>query len=342
MQFIRGLFQSNGNIDATEGSFAAKAPEEQIPEDMQLLDLPQELTISIGLFSENSRILETSIFFYKHRSEIVQPLFMEVYKTYLEAGILPLKIKEKFEAECDRIDYYTLLKELFSLLQREYKLELADVNFFASSFWREVQTQIQDSKDADLVFFWSLLCKSIPFLQTAEEVSALRALIQDDPFPIEAISDLKLTALSSSRQRRKGLPDEIKCFIQLEVLKIDGIGISRITESIVHLKKLQSLDLSYNNISDFPECITQVTTLKTLILSGNSISTVPDSIANLHNLEILVLSETNIVELPESLGLLKNLKELNLLGNQMRRIPDCVKNIPGLIIKLNSLDREGI
>ncbi|MFL0116880.1 COR domain-containing protein, partial [Tenacibaculum maritimum] len=74
--------------------------------------------------------------------------------------------------------------------------------------------------------------------------------------------------------------------------------IEKLPLEIGNLKKITTLDLSFNNISELPDEICELTELRTLNLSGN-----------------------NIIILPKSFSKLKKLKELNLSGNPIGGVP---------------------
>ncbi len=323
-----------------------KKDQVQTEKSLQLFNLPYELTLYIGSLSENPKLLETCTFFYKQRAEIVRPLFEEVLESYTKAQIFPEKIKEKYEKRTGTIDYYNLLKELFFQLKREYGLKVCDVNFMASSFWKELKSKILAIKDNDLLAFWQVMIPMLPCFEEYENAHDIRKCLSEYPFPLDFLCNVKLTVVTVCINNDRThnihilrLPDEIKYFERLECLVFNGIGIYSVSSSIVALKSLSYLDLSYNNLSEFPECITEILPLKKLELAGNEIKSIPESISKLCNLEILDLSYNDLTELPDSLSLLTNLKELNLLGNNIKKIPDSVNNIRGLIIKVNSLDR---
>ena len=71
--------------------------------------------------------------------------------------------------------------------------------------------------------------------------------------------------------------------------KIEWLGIEKIPESIGKLTNLQSLDLSYTQISELPESIGNLTSLQSLNLDSTQISVLPESIWNLTRLQDLNL-----------------------------------------------------
>lgn len=77
------------------------------------------------------------------------------------------------------------------------------------------------------------------------------------------------------------LPDGIFDFTNLVVLDAENIGLTRISEKIINLKKLTSLNLSFNKLIDFPIQINQLPSLKKVDLRNNRIVKLPKDIINI-------------------------------------------------------------
>lgn len=114
-----------------------------------------------------------------------------------------------------------------------------------------------------------------------------------------------------------------------------GIGLSGSVPdtTIGKLSKLQSLDLSSNNITGLPPDFWSLSSLKSLNLSFNQISgSLPNNIGNYGSLEILDLSENNLSqEIPEALSSLVSLRVLKLSNNRFEQ------SVPSGILKCHSL-----
>ncbi|MBD3211239.1 MAG: hypothetical protein GF311_01430 [Candidatus Lokiarchaeota archaeon] len=133
--------------------------------------------------------------------------------------------------------------------------------------------------------------------------------------------------------------------------------ICEIPDTIVHLKKLEILDLSNNYISQIPLLIkdlsylkylsfaenyldqsffdqsavlSQLSNLRYLNLSSNNLTSIPDIFGGLNNLERLDLSLNQLNTLPESIGELRNLKYLNILRNEFLNFPKTIENLISL------------
>jgi internalin A len=95
-------------------------------------------------------------------------------------------------------------------------------------------------------------------------------------------------------------------------------------------QKLESLDLSFKNITELPAEIGDLESLSVLDLSGNQLRDLPTAIINLPNLHKLYLSNNQLRELPTEICNLKNLHELDLSDNQLRELPAEIGNLLNL------------
>ncbi|KAG4380493.1 hypothetical protein GLYMA_16G184200v4 [Glycine max] len=112
-------------------------------------------------------------------------------------------------------------------------------------------------------------------------------------------------------------------------------AISFVPKWIFKLKKLVSLQLSYNEINDpIPGGIRNLTLLQNLDLSFNSFSSsIPDCLYGLHRLKSLDLSSCDLHgTISDALGNLTSLVELDLSGNQLEgNIPTSLGNLTSLV-----------
>ena len=132
-------------------------------------------------------------------------------------------------------------------------------------------------------------------LPTATSVIIQKPLTREElPAIIEKAAREKWTTLSLPSRRLIDLPD--------------GIG---------GLTNLQSIDLTFNELTVLPKSITNLTNLRSLRLIGNKLTTLPDDIGNLTNLQELHVRENRLVTLPISFSLLDKLQVLDLDGNPL-------------------------
>ncbi|KTG43043.1 hypothetical protein cypCar_00006864 [Cyprinus carpio] len=162
-------------------------------------------------------------------------------------------------------------------------------------------------------------------------------------------SNLRHLTLSTKNCQKITLPEDIK---EIEVLNLgnnslqelpEGLGstltrlrililrrnkfatvptavfqLSQLVElDIGTLQSLEELDISFNELHDFP--------------SSTHLSFLPETFCELQNLESLMLDNNFLTSLPQSFGKLQKLKMLNLSSNSFEHFPQ-------VIIKLTSLE----
>ena len=89
--------------------------------------------------------------------------------------------------------------------------------------------------------------------------------------------------------------------------------------------RLDSLDLSTNQLTTLPESIGNLSSLKELYLYDNQLTTLPESIGNLSSLERLSLHHNQLTTLPESICNLPSDCYISVFNNQLRSsIPTCI------------------
>jgi hypothetical protein len=99
---------------------------------------------------------------------------------------------------------------------------------------------------------------------------------------------------------------------------------------VFHLKDLDLLDLSNNNITELPADITKLKHLRILILNHNKLKSLPENIGELTNLDQLQLDFNKIEKLPESIGNLHNLTWLCLENNKITSLPQSCSELQSL------------
>lgn len=116
-------------------------------------------------------------------------------------------------------------------------------------------------------------------------------------------------------------PRELKRFKRLETLNLSKNNISKINTSIYNLYPVQNLDLSENNISKIPYRIERMRKLKRLNLANNKIDTLYyNSLSGLKYLIYLNLSDNQLNYLPVNLNF-RHLEILYLDNNNLEELP---------------------
>jgi len=93
------------------------------------------------------------------------------------------------------------------------------------------------------------------------------------------------------------------------------------------LVSLQSINLSGNQLTEFPMQLTELRNLKCIHLGGNVIDHVPREIESLQSLEILYLGGNRLEELPYEMGLLSSLVALILCDNKLLSLPSSLSRL---------------
>jgi Leucine-rich repeat (LRR) protein/GTPase SAR1 family protein len=114
-------------------------------------------------------------------------------------------------------------------------------------------------------------------------------------------------------------------------LDLSGLGLVRLPGSIEQFTDLEHLNLSGNQLSDFPEVLA-LRNLTHLDLSGNQLSQLPGSIGELSKLEHLYLSGNRISQIPHSLAALTALTSLDMYGNVLQEAPEVLAELEQLTI----------
>lgn len=120
--------------------------------------------------------------------------------------------------------------------------------------------------------------------------------------------------LDLSKQKRKEVPEQIRQFENLQVLKLSRNNLREIPEWIGELKHLQVLDLGYNKLTSIPDSIGSCRELTFLGLNRNLIETLPRTIGRLGKLRVLEMWDNEVQALPEEIKYLHSLQVLELRG----------------------------
>lgn len=103
---------------------------------------------------------------------------------------------------------------------------------------------------------------------------------------------------------------------------------------------ISKLDLSNQNLTEFPDEIFKMKNLRSLNISNNKIKTIPSDIKNLKNLRTLDISFNQLDNIYAKICELKNLRILNLNSNNLKSFPvqfDRLENLNSLHIAKNKL-----
>ncbi|CAM9197393.1 unnamed protein product [Ascophyllum nodosum] len=100
--------------------------------------------------------------------------------------------------------------------------------------------------------------------------------------------------------------------------------LSRVPQTVWHLRDLKELWLTNNDIQALPTQISGLRCLRTLGVGRNRISRLPRELGLLPDLERVFAEKNWLSTLPKELAMCRKLRELRLGGNQLSRLPDCV------------------
>lgn len=107
-------------------------------------------------------------------------------------------------------------------------------------------------------------------------------------------------------------------------------SLSRVVPSIPTLKNLSRVDLSNNDLTEFPAELTFLPCVHYLNLGHNKIASFSASFGELTAVTYLNLSYNNIASLPLCITELTNLKELDVIFNQIKEIPFSLSSLDKL------------
>jgi Leucine-rich repeat (LRR) protein len=116
------------------------------------------------------------------------------------------------------------------------------------------------------------------------------------------------------------IPLGIQGLVQLISLHMIGFRYDN-SFNIGNLHNLRTLNFSNNELKLFPLQICELRRLETLSITSNNISDIPRTISNLCNLKVLDLSKNKIRLLPTEICQLTKLETLNIKYNNITAIP---------------------
>uniref|UniRef100_A0A8B9E5K0 protein-serine/threonine phosphatase n=1 Tax=Anser cygnoides TaxID=8845 RepID=A0A8B9E5K0_ANSCY len=107
---------------------------------------------------------------------------------------------------------------------------------------------------------------------------------------------------------------------------------SRALNELQRFTKLKSLNLSNNNLGDFPLAVCSIPTLTELNVSCNALRNVPAAVGEMHNLQTFLLDGNFLQSLPDELEHMHQLSYVSLSFNEFT-------DIPGVLEKLTAMDK---
>ncbi len=160
---------------------------------------------------------------------------------------------------------------------------------------------------------------------------------------IDFLKDPRKTELSLDRLRLKSLPDifgEQPFISRLESLDLSYNQLRSLNGKIGRLENLTSLNLSYNQLRSLNGKIGRLENLTSLNLSDNQLRSLTGKIGRLQHLRSLNLSYNHLTDLPRQISKLQHLSHLFLSNNGLTSIPeeiDLPQNLAGLHLSYNQL-----
>ena len=145
--------------------------------------------------------------------------------------------------------------------------------------------------------------------------------------------------LTLSHNRLRDLPAGADAFAAtLTHLDMSHNKLARLSPAVVLLKRLRTLNLTGNALSELPADLALLTDLADLAIGYNAFCTIPECVYDCTALETLVANDCAIVELnAERLATLSLLSCLDLSNNQIRTVPPKL----GLCQGLKALKLQG-
>lgn len=124
----------------------------------------------------------------------------------------------------------------------------------------------------------------------------------------------------------------------LEVLDLNGTGLSSLPDDISRLHRLRILFCSSNAFTELPKGLGQCPSLTMVGFKANRIRTVPAEALAPH-LRWLILTDNEIDVLPEAIGHCTALQKCMLAGNRLSALPEAMKNCTALELLRLSANR---
>eukprot|EP01080_Neovahlkampfia_damariscottae_P007418 gene7418-11741_t len=157
------------------------------------------------------------------------------------------------------------------------------------------------------------LIKKCLFLKSTELNLSGKSLSK---IPIELKDCTHVKSLNLSKNIITEIPEWFpQVFIELSSLDLSQNCLEDLPSYFRDLKKLEDLNLSFNQFDFFPTVLEEVS-LKKLEISSNMLREIPDGITEISTLEYLDISNNLITKIPEELTSMKKLSTAHIQGNR--------------------------
>lgn len=150
---------------------------------------------------------------------------------------------------------------------------------------------------------------------------------QGENFPSSINQMLGLKWLKFNSTKLDWIPEEFAAFEKLDTLDLSHNNLTSLYGELICLKNLKFLYCRHNKIisDNIPVELFELTSLTILDLSHNNLKVIPKSLEDCKSLTILNLSHNSIKSIPEQLFRnLIQLKYLNLSDNELETIPPSI------------------
>jgi internalin A len=150
--------------------------------------------------------------------------------------------------------------------------------------------------------------------------------------PGQAIAEARIVEARKSRNHLldllglglKTLPRSIVDIKDLRILQLSYNQLTELPKFIGDLTEIQELDLSCNSLTSLPLCIGELPKLVTLDVSGNQLSQIPETLSNARVIQRLDLSDNRLPVLPAWLRRFGALQFLDVSGNRLSQLPSWI------------------
>lgn len=173
----------------------------------------------------------------------------------------------------------------------------------------------------------------VPGTQTSEDKSVkTKPASSQVKSRIQAAMEEGLTELDLTGCHLNALPSELLEQYQWTTLDIGFNQFSEWPASLSSFKLLTELFVSGNQITSIGDSIGDMVQLKELYLNGNLLVELSDRVSCLTNLEKLDLANNSLRSINPSIGQIVNLEELKLNGNPIKELPKEIGNLSYLLV----------
>ncbi|XP_059482753.1 leucine-rich repeat-containing protein 58 isoform X1 [Neocloeon triangulifer] len=116
-------------------------------------------------------------------------------------------------------------------------------------------------------------------------------------------------------------------FRRLHSLNLSCNTLTELPGALRHCARLEKLSLRSNRLAELPKWLTSLQNLRQLNLSGNSLAQFPMAVLELKNLKYLYMGSNGLESLPSAIEKLESLQILYLGGNRLTEVPSSLGNM---------------